>query len=258
MDAPRFIHVGAMARLFELRQAGRITWREFGVGVVLASFMDPTGGCFPGRATVAERAGIADRNVSGALRKLEKAGFIRTESRAGRSNNYQLTLDDSDTGIGIIRGDGSDLSREGCHDRQGGLDDSETQKELSKEPTKEPMKETPRVAPKRKRETPTDPRVKIFIEWFAEQHRAVIGSKLVVVAGKDGAAVRRVLGQLDLEDLQGRALAFLQDPKSFPAHDKGLSAFCMGVNRYGYNKPSNPLCSDALRRSLEAAAEVAE
>ena len=93
MDAEKipFVCRAAVERLFALRKAkSPISWRTFGIGVTLASFMNKSGGCYPSRRAIAQRAGVTIRAVSYALRRLEKLEMITTVTRIGRANLYQL------------------------------------------------------------------------------------------------------------------------------------------------------------------------
>ena len=98
----RYFCLPALARLLELRQGpDPLSWRAFGVGVVLASFADETGTCYPSRAAIAERANLHPRNVSRALRELEAKGGLNLEKRRGRVNLYHLTLAKTDRGAQV-------------------------------------------------------------------------------------------------------------------------------------------------------------
>ncbi len=70
-DSIRFIHPEGISALFRLRRWEKpISWRAFGVGVALASFMDQEGKCWPSRGAIADRAGIDLRAVTRGFREL--------------------------------------------------------------------------------------------------------------------------------------------------------------------------------------------
>jgi len=90
-----------------------------------------------------------------------------------------------------------------------------------------PVKRKPPPKPKSKAE----PNVKAFIDWYSDKHLQFTGVKLYVQRAKDGVAVERLLGQLDMEDLKHRALCWLKDPDGWPPGDRSLSRLPMVVNR---------------------------
>jgi hypothetical protein len=146
-DPIRFIHPGAISDLFALRQSeDPISWRTFGVGVALATFMDKEGKCYPSRATVAKRTKLHPREVSRALAELRKRGFIQVEARVGSSNCYSQPLVESTLGEMPSPGEiAQDPFGENTQDPPGGitqgpLGEFATQKEVMNKP----MKELPR------------------------------------------------------------------------------------------------------------------
>lgn len=85
----------------------------------------------------------------------------------------------------------------------------------------------PTTNPSKKRaadKPPPDPRVKEFIDWFASRYHEVRGRPYVVVGGKDGATVKRLLRQLDLDELKAAAEAMLADPFWRDKADMGVLA----------------------------------
>ena len=90
-DRVRFVCLPAIDRLCALRIATGMNWRTFGVGVVIATFMNKAGECTVSRRRIAERSGVTERNLSDEFRRLEEAGFMTTEHRDGHSNSFLLT-----------------------------------------------------------------------------------------------------------------------------------------------------------------------
>ncbi|MFH2000512.1 MAG: helix-turn-helix domain-containing protein [Planctomycetota bacterium] len=131
-----YTHPEALSRLFDLRQGENpITWRTFGVGAALATFMDMSGKCFPSRAAIAKRAGLDHRAVSRALHELELRGFIQIISRPGTSNTLCLPL--------VVKTQGQ-IDTPGRKDPPSpGQNDPPPlgQNDPPKEPIKKPMKE---------------------------------------------------------------------------------------------------------------------
>ena len=87
------------------------------------------------------------------------------------------------------------------------------------------------LAPKKKKDT--DPRIKLFIDyWFQDYGKVFPGEKYVVQGGKDASAVKRLLGTAPLEDMQAAASWFLR----FESSDflgqlaKEISLFVMKYN----------------------------
>jgi hypothetical protein len=88
---PRF----DMARQLRLLEAAACDWRlargDVGVLAVVAKHADAQGRAFPGRARIAAMARMSVRNVTFALSKLERLGYVRVD-RPGRPrrNTYEL------------------------------------------------------------------------------------------------------------------------------------------------------------------------
>ena len=91
MSDVRYVNPQAMDRLFQLRQAGLLRWRAFGVGATIATYMRKGQPCYASRAAIAHRAGMSIRHVSEAIGELESAGFMTTERRHGKLNEYRLS-----------------------------------------------------------------------------------------------------------------------------------------------------------------------
>jgi len=79
-------------------------------------------------------------------------------------------------------------------------------------PSPSPKIQTPPSAPvttKKKKET--DPRIKVFIDyWYQDYGKVFPGEKYVVQGGKDAAAVKRLLGSASLEEARAAATWFLR------------------------------------------------
>ena len=228
---PRFIYLPAMAELFRLRAERKISWRGFGLGAALASYMDEKGECFPSRAALSERTGLAAGNISIEISHLIKSGWITIRRRSGRVNIYCFsTPTNSETGINSGRGI-----------KTGRTPLPETGK--TPLPVSIPVRNQGKNQGKKKNPggqeaaVPPDPRVKEFVDWYFTKHKEIRGAALVVNGGKDGANVKRLLGTLDLAELQARAERFIRDQRGWPENDRSISAFAQVVNRYGMGKP---------------------
>lgn len=92
MDIAHF-NLVACNHLLRLRRERRISWRAFGLGTVIASFANKgTGEAWPSRTTLESVTGIEARNISRAIKELQKTGFLSVQERSGQSNMYCLTL----------------------------------------------------------------------------------------------------------------------------------------------------------------------
>jgi hypothetical protein len=76
----------------------------------------------------------------------------------------------------------------------------------------------------RRRATPHDPRVQEFIDWFSEEYRTALGRPYIVIGPKDGAAVKRLLQSLTLDELRRAARVMLADSWAKGRADIGLLA----------------------------------
>jgi len=64
---------------------------------------------------------------------------------------------------------------------------------------------------KNKEKKETDPRIKLFIDyWFEDYGKVFPGEKYIVLGGKDASAVKRLLGTVSLEDMQKTASWYLR------------------------------------------------
>lgn len=109
---------------------------------------------------------------------------------------------------------------------------------LTESPTTTPTP-TPAPAPtpdkpRRQKTANTNSEVKEFIDWYSQKHLEVTGSKVIIAGAKDGSTVKRLLGQVDLEELKKRAELFLNDSKSYPppGTDKSITKLVLNVNKY--------------------------
>ncbi len=91
MDITHF-NLAACNHLLGLRRERRISWRAFGLGLVITSFADKDiGEAWPSRATLEAASGIESRDIPRVTCELRDAGFMIIEEREGRSNIYRLT-----------------------------------------------------------------------------------------------------------------------------------------------------------------------
>lgn len=60
------------------------------VGLVIRTFADHDGVCWPSEAAIAEKANLKERAVRYGISSLESAGFIQVVRETGRRNRYQL------------------------------------------------------------------------------------------------------------------------------------------------------------------------
>lgn len=88
-----YYSLDALNILLQLRRDGKIGWRAFGLGTVIASFANKdTGEAWPLRATLSRITGIDMRDISRTVRELEAAKFMTVSGRGGQANIYCLTL----------------------------------------------------------------------------------------------------------------------------------------------------------------------
>lgn len=93
----------------------------------------------------------------------------------------------------------------------------------------------PRTSPwkARRKATPPNPQVKQFIAWFCEAYQDMLGRAYVVVGGKDGATVKRLLKSLSLDELKTAAKKMLADPWGKERASIGLLASQINTWRGG-------------------------
>jgi hypothetical protein len=76
----------------------------------------------------------------------------------------------------------------------------------------------------RRRAPPHDARVREFIDWFSQEYRTALGRPYVVIGPKDGAAVKRLLQSLTVDELRKAARVMLADSWAKGRADIGLLA----------------------------------
>lgn len=87
-----YCDLAACNALLFLRRERQVSWRAFGLGMVIASFAEKdTGEAWPSRATLSAITGVKETDISAVVRELRDAGFLTIEEREGRSNIYRLT-----------------------------------------------------------------------------------------------------------------------------------------------------------------------
>src|SRR5687767_9040866 len=63
------------------------------LALVLSTYMDTNGKCWPSKLTLSQNCSLVLRAVDGALHRLEEAGFVEIDrSKGRRPNTYQGTL----------------------------------------------------------------------------------------------------------------------------------------------------------------------
>lgn len=87
-----FYNLEAYNQLLRLRRERRISWRAFGLGMVISGYANKDANeAWPSRATLEAISGIESRDIHRVTRELQYAGFLTIEEREGRSNVYRLT-----------------------------------------------------------------------------------------------------------------------------------------------------------------------
>lgn len=167
--------------------------------------------------------GVTYQNTRSALLRFEKLNFLTNEStKSGRLikivnwATYQAKDDE----------DNIDTSRRSTDGQQTVNRQPTTNEEYKND------KNDKKVPAPRKRSA-GNPSFTEFRKWFmAEYSKHHDGDKYVFQAAKDGSAIKRMLGSLEIEELKARALRFFVDDDSFPKNEKSIWALAMNVNRY--------------------------
>lgn len=107
----------------------------------------------------------------------------------------------------------------------------------------------------KKSTAPPDPRIKEFLDWFADAYLAAQGIPYVVSWVKESALVKRLLVNLSVSDLQACARIML-DPATrdtlIEASERGLGMFALKINWLNLQRTH-----DAKREAASVAAEAA-
>jgi len=136
----------------------------------------------------------------------------------------------------LVVGEHSPLDRD--RDKEGDKDGDSSSPPLEPQP---PQKQ--KRAPKQ-----TNPDIKTFIDWWYQTFLAKFGTPYVVSGGKDGQAVKRLLGTHSLENLQEYAKTFFETPNEFT----DTAGFTIGVFQSQINKIAGGQFSQQIlpRRAL--------
>ena len=100
---------------------------------------------------------------------------------------------------------------------------------------------------------PPDPRVKTFIDWFADAYLQATGQKYVVAGGKEGALVKRLLASLSgngvdtLEELQRAARTMMADDWGKDRADIGL----LSAKINSWLKPTAAATGDSYAEAIQ-------
>jgi len=92
---------------------------------------------------------------------------------------------------------------------------------------------TPGKGRKKSPKKESDPAISRLITYFHDEHLRIIGEKPHIVGGRDGAAIKRMLGTFPEEELRARIFRYLQDPLEWmdrPQHT--ITGFEKRVNAY--------------------------
>lgn len=157
---------------------------------------------------LAARWGWNRETVSLFLRRLKRDGMLDLETSRGTGTGYSL--------ITI-----ANYSK--YQDRQAGPGtgpDMEPSTETSTEPSGEPARNRHEQEEKNEKKLRSDakrafvrdhdPRVKEFLDWFSGEYEPILGKPYVVVHGKEGTLVKRLLATLSLEALKAAAGKYLR------------------------------------------------
>lgn len=100
------------------------------------------------------------------------------------------------------------------------------------DPFKSPSQESSQERKKAGKKRPApDPRVKLFIDWFAQEFQERTKTEYIVKGGKEGALVKELLKKLSLEELQAAALNMF-DAKWPPPGEEDIGILSSKINTW--------------------------
>lgn len=164
------------------------------------------GSCWPSTNTLGEDLGVTGRQVKTYLKNLRECALIETEKRGmNESNNYYFL----DHEWMNIEGGTSPRKEESITTERMNPSlalEKATSPYLDSSEKTQVKDTTVKVAPSpKKRKEPPNPNVRTFIDWWCTRHQKVLGIKYMVIGGRDGGLVKRLLAQVDLPTLQENA-----------------------------------------------------
>lgn len=188
------------------------------VYLVLAAHANADLEAHPGVERIARLAGLTERAVYSALRRLRTGGLLvviepgggyenKTVYRLARNPEPPFTLSASET-----------LNSGALNPERRRTKTLNPRVRNRRKPMKNRLKNTRRAARAAADEPPPDPRIRFFIGHFCEAYEAALGRPYIVTGGKDGANVKRMLSALDrveicaLSALKQSAGRMLDDP----------------------------------------------
>jgi hypothetical protein len=198
-EATRFVklRLDILARP-DLTPAAKLIW------AAIADHARGNGSAWPGIRRLARNCGVNVKTVNKAVGKLKERELLIVEHRGnGRSNLYRLpdqTVPESTAPPKLERSQNVPTGAP----KRGAL-----AHHLVVHKQREPLKQR-RESARRKAAAP-DPRIKQFIDWFAGEYKTSQDRTYIVLGGKDGATIKRLLQSLSLSELQEAAKNMLAD-----------------------------------------------
>lgn len=211
---------------------------ELLVMLALADFANDAGESWPSVPTLAQKARLTERQTQRVLKNLEESGELRrTKSNGGRNrrSHYFVTITENPDIITVTK-----LHRKNNSE----ICDTETLTPMS------PALNRHRTVRKRRSEAASpNPAVNQFKEFWATEYQKLFKIEYHFEHGKDGAAIKTMLGTFDLPTLKAQAEKF------FTADDEWIQTkggFTIGVFRSQINKLNST--SSKPQRNYEAGA----
>jgi DNA-binding MarR family transcriptional regulator len=90
-----------------------LTAAEKGVVHAISTYMNKNGHAYPGRKAIARRSSLSTRTVDKAIKRIERAGFLKVERVSGgngKTNSYQAFLSETTSDLRCIEWETANLT----------------------------------------------------------------------------------------------------------------------------------------------------
>lgn len=239
-----------------------LTPSEYALWSVLQALCIAHDHCWPTVHTIGNYLGLGYTQTWSLLQSLQAKGWLTTEKQGRQVNYSPVTPSRSIQKTEEIHPESIQKSEEispdpfrklkstSSENRRSTLQKTEDrsikkevqEKEVVPSSTVDTSKQNP-TKKKQKSADSSDPRIKVVLDHFHDEHLRIHGEKPHIIGGRDGKAIQRILTTIpDVEEIKRRITAYLLDPLSWMDRPQwSITGFEKRINAYHPdNRSANP------------------